>query len=95
MAKIVSSLGYSRRQVYYVKNAGPEPATKNCGRKPAISEGLAKEIVNWVVSEPRNRFVPYRDIPRMAHDLGLEGYGERAIKTAVEAQGYRRRTSKK
>ena len=65
------------------------------GGKPAIPQDKAREIVSWICREPCNRRVPYKRIPDMAPELGLQGLGKRAIRTAVESQGFGRRVSKR
>ena len=95
VTEIVEIFGYSRAQVYKVLKNGTELRQKNCGRKPAISPEKAEELKNWLLSDPRNRFVPFGQIPRLAPELDLGHCGGKAIRRAFKSQGYGRRISKR
>ena len=68
---------------------------KNCGRKPAISPEKSEELKNWLLSDPRNRFVLFGQIPRLAPELDLSHHGAKAIQRAFKSQRYGRRISKR
>ena len=57
--------------------------------------GKAEELKNWLLSNPRNRFVPFGQIPRLAPELDLGHCGGKAIRRAFKSQGYGRRISKR
>lgn len=92
--EIIQKFGFTRNQIYYALRNSSKPKTCGNGRKPAISEEKAKQLGSWICKEPHNRQVPYQSIPDIAPELGLQGYGEKAIRTAVESQGFGRRVSK-
>jgi hypothetical protein len=49
----------------------------------------------WLLSDPSHRHVSYRHLPTFAPELGLEGYGFEAIRTAFMRMGYGRRVAKR
>jgi hypothetical protein len=71
------------------------PRKDRCGRKPAISKAKAEEMKRWLLSSPSHRHIPYRNIPRLAPELELQGHSEVAIRTAFESVGYGRRVAKR
>lgn len=72
-----------------------KPKTCENGSKPAIPPDKASDLVFWICREPYHRRIPYKLIPDMAPELRLQGLGERAIRTAVESQGFARRVSRR
>ena len=93
--EFVRRYGFTRRQIYYALRNPTKPKTSGNVGKPAIPHDKASELVSWICREPPNRRVPYRLIPCLAPELGLQRYGNKAIRTAVESQGFGRRVSKR
>ena len=95
VSEIARNFGYSRDQIYYVQRNGTEVKSKNSGRHAAISQEKAVQLKNWLLSDPRHRFVPFGKIPSLAPQLDLGQNGMKAIRRAFQSQGYERRTSKR
>jgi len=82
---------YTVDQIKYARDH-PVTPTKH-GRNPKIPHAVAIQLKEWLLSDPANRRVPYRDIPRFAPQFAM--YGEVAISTALTSQGYGRRVAKR
>lgn len=95
MKEISAAFGFSSRQIYHVRKNGLESGKKRIGRRPAILDDIAQELVRWLHSNPNFRHVPYRIIPNLAPGLNLNHLGMKAIRAAFKSQGYGRRVSKK
>ena len=93
--EIAHRYGFTFNQVYYALRNSTKPRICENGAKPAIPQDKARELVTWICREPYNRRTPYRVIPDVAPELGIQGLGERAIRTAVESQGFARRVSRR
>jgi hypothetical protein len=88
--------GYSLRQIQFAQTQPDTPKrSKRCGRKPVIPIEKARELKEWLLSDPAHRFVPFHYLPTYAPDLGLQGYGFEAIRTAFLRVGYGRRVAKR
>ena len=93
--EIAQRYGYTPQQIYYALRNSQSPKTDRCGGKPAIPQEKAEELISLICQEPQNRRMTYQSIPDMAPELELQGYGWKAIRTAVESQGFGRRVSKR
>lgn len=94
-AEICDQLKLSKRQVLYAINGTVESGKIRSGRKPAISDEAAGELVAWLRSNPLHRSLPFRLIPEIAPQLGLGDTKQYAIRSAFQRMGYKRRVAKK
>ncbi|KAI1007544.1 hypothetical protein K3495_g691 [Podosphaera aphanis] len=92
--EICQKYKYTRRQVEYAKSQPLDPGKNRCGTKPAISKTKALQLVDWLHSDPQNRFVPYNRVPDFAPELDLHRFGVKSIRRAFKSQGYERRAVK-
>lgn len=94
-SEICSKLGVTKRQIQLVKHSRVTPQKNKCGRNPIIQTPKRRELETWLLESPSHRRIRFDLIPFCAPQLGLEGVGYDAIRTAFKIQGYGRRTSKK
>lgn len=85
---IAARLGVTERQVGYATRAGHPTPKKKTGRRPLLSEEEEEELVAFVCASRKNRRLTFIQIA----DLKLfgEGIGYKAIKNALERQGFHR-----
>jgi hypothetical protein len=88
--------GYSLRQIRFARDYLETPQrVGSCGAKPAISIEKAIQMKEWLLSDPSHRHISFHHLPTYAPDLGLQGYGFEAIRTAFRSVGYGRRVAKR
>ena len=48
-------------------------------------------MIAWLLASPLHRQISFHHLPEAAPELGLQGVGYEAIRTAFTIEGYRRR----
>ena len=84
---ISEKMGFSQKQIYYVKKNGTTPRHNERGRMPKIPDQKARQMVTWLLSDPANRRVKFSNILSVAPELELRNHGKKAIQTAFRSQG--------
>ncbi|PVH70674.1 hypothetical protein DL98DRAFT_521493 [Cadophora sp. DSE1049] len=54
-----------------------------------------RRLIEWLTASPSHRRVVYKHIPLIAPELELQGYMDKAMRTAFKLVGYGRRVAKK
>lgn len=94
--EIQSKYGYTLRQIQWAKEHRNTPQKHRTGRqKPKINTPKRQRLQQWLLESPSHRHVSFRSIPEVAPELGLQGYGVEAIRTAFKLVGYSRRVAKR
>lgn len=92
---IEKKYGYTIQQIHTARDNPITPQKKRCGRKPKISHDKAEELEEWLLASPSHRHVSFHHLAAFAPELGLQGYGSEAIRTASTSLGYGRRVAKR
>lgn len=79
------SIKLTYRQIYYACTTRATPQ-KRTGRPPVLTTNQIEEIIDFVSLSKTNRRMAYW---RIAIELGWEGVGETAIRSALRRAGYK------
>jgi hypothetical protein len=93
--EICKKLNVTEQQIWYTKNHRLTPQKNRAGWHPLLQTPQKRELETWILESPSHRRVAYENIPHFVPQLLPGGVGEKAIRTALKALGYVRRTSKK
>ena len=80
------------RQVQRACTSRPTPQKTQCGRKPFLDTASRKILVDFVCASAENRRLPFREIPLK---LGWAHISERAIRLALQKEGFARRVTRR
>jgi hypothetical protein len=80
------------RQVQHARAQPHTPRSRRNFRGPVLRTEHRKKLVRWIQESPSHRLVKWEDIPGHL-DLGIP-YGVKAIKAAMDTEGYGRRVSR-
>jgi hypothetical protein len=94
--EIRDKLGFTLRQIQWAKHARLMPQRNKTGLygKPAIRSPQRACLEAWLQGSPSRRRVPWRYIPYIAPELGLN-HGALAMNKAFKLLGYGRRVAKR
>jgi len=88
--------GYTISQIERTRHSRLTPQVHRRGRKPFINTPTRHSMEQWFLKSPSRRHIAFKHIPALAPpELGLQGYGEQAIRTAFKLVGYGRRVAKR
>jgi hypothetical protein len=86
--RIQQLYAYTLTQIRRVREQQAPRKKGRCCVKLKIKKVKREEMTLWLLGSPSHRRISFRQLPEAAPELGLEGVGFEAIRTAFDTEGY-------